>query len=76
MVKYHCIFSNGNFCCSLKGISVVENVCLSEIQIAVVPFLEGKTHVTFQIFSMSNFYVSIILAFTRFCMETLAACKE
>ena len=47
LVKYHWIFSYGNFCFSLKVISVVENVCLNEIQIAVVPFLEGKTQVTF-----------------------------
>lgn len=47
LVKYPWIFSDGNFCFSLKGISVVENVYLNEIQIAVVSFLVGKMHVTF-----------------------------
>lgn len=39
--------SNGNFCSSPKGICVVENVYLNKIQMAPVPFWEGKTHVTF-----------------------------
>lgn len=38
----HWIFSYRNFCFSLKGISVVENVYLNRIQIAVISVLGRK----------------------------------